>query len=120
MKFTECFVFVNPDISRENKNVLFQVLNIFLLLVDMFPKIKWKSIKTENKEYKIVLISKHLIITIIKNFVGHIKLLTLVTYEYSCTESIQIPLGRECRASMSPANWPPDHSDLQEGLLDSS
>ena len=44
--------------------------------VSNFPRLNKKSVKTENKKHK-TLYSK--IITIIINFVGHIKLSTLVT-----------------------------------------
>ena len=56
-----------------------------------FPRFK-KKFQTKNRECKNVLVSlqkTHFNITIINNLVGNIKLLTLVTSEYSCTESLQ-------------------------------
>ena len=53
---------------------------------------KTKKKNTEYKENKIAhfsLKNNHLTTTIIDNFVGHIKLLKLVTEEYRCTQSIQ-------------------------------
>ena len=68
----------------------------FLVFVDTFPRLNKKSVKTEKNRTqnctcytgRQALYFK--IITIIPNFVGPIKLLSLVRSEYSCTESVLI------------------------------
>ena len=66
----------------------------------MFSKIKYKSVKTDNIEniklyfftVKLALYSK----SIINNLSDTETMLTLVTSEYSCTESAQILLAIYC------------------------